>query len=120
MLDTIIEIALVVATIIVVAAAGIAAGIATWQQWRAAAADKRRELVLDAIRRLVEAAEQKMPGAGMGLRRYQWVMTRLRSTFGEDFGGAMDYDEASEHIEATVLALKERRSYYVRRNGARQ
>ena len=80
----------------------VAFGWSIWRQWqRTPPGPGRTELVENAVRRLVEAAEQLYPQSGSGQARYGWVMNRLTRRFPD-----VDWDELTEYIEAAVHHLR--------------
>lgn len=75
-------------------------GALTWLQWSKATPTERSELIEEAARRLVDAAEQMFPQPKAGQTKYGWVMNRLAKRF-----PGFDWEMLSEHVEQAVLYL---------------
>ena len=90
------DILMTIGLIIVVAAALVLA----WQQWQKATPEQRADLVAEAVRRLVDAAEQMYPQPKQGQTKFGWVMNRLAKRFPD-----VEWETLSEYVEQAVLRL---------------
>lgn len=88
---------LLTAGLIIVVLAG---AVAAWLEWQKRTPAERAELVEDAVRRLVDAAEQLYPQAGSGQTKYGWVMNRLQKRF-----PGVEWETLGEYVEQAVLHL---------------
>lgn len=109
-MDWIIEIALSVGAIIVVAAGAVAG----WRRWQTADEAERQEMVAKAVKELVEDAEKTYVRPKAGTTKFGWVMSKLSERFPDT-----DWDELAGAVEAAVTAMhKEKVARSVRhRNG---
>jgi hypothetical protein len=106
-----VEVAVVVAGLIIV----LAMGWGFWQRYRQADAPQRTELIEGAVKRLVEAAEQMFGGPKMGDTKFAWVMNRLNRRFPDE-----EWDDLSDAVQSAVLHLnrdKATRNAIIHRNG---
>ncbi|TXH52984.1 MAG: hypothetical protein E6Q97_14255 [Desulfurellales bacterium] len=97
MSDTTIWVALVVALLIVL----VAAGRVAWQWWN----DANTHAIAEAARRLVEAAEQQFREPKSGSIKFAWVTGRLQRRF-----PGVDWDRLAEYVEQAVLHLNTARA----------
>ena len=93
----IIEIAMGVGALIVVAAGAVAG----WRQWQQADESGRREIVAKAVMDLVKDAEKTYVWPGAGTAKFGWVMSRLSERFPDT-----DWDELAGAVEAAVTAMR--------------
>ncbi len=109
-MDWIIEIAMGVGAIVVVAAGAVAG----WRSWQQADDAERQAIVAKAVKELVEDAEQTYVKRGAGTAKFGWVMSKLSERFPDT-----DWDELAGAVEAAVTAMhREQISRSVRhRNG---
>lgn len=77
-----------------------AAGALLWVRWQKASDAERGRLIEDAVRRLVEAAEQQFSEPGQGKVKFSWVMGKLQKRF-----PAVDWELLAEYVEQAVLHL---------------
>lgn len=89
--------ALLTAGLILVIVAGAVAAYLEWQKRTPA---ERADMVEEAVRRLVEAAEQLYPQSGAGQTKYGWVMNRLQKRF-----PGVEWETLGEYVEQAVLHL---------------
>jgi hypothetical protein len=82
----------------------VAGAIAVWQRWQAAMPEEKRQMIMDAIRQLVDDAETEFPDAGNGPRKFGWVMTRIRQAF-----PGLHYGDLEKMIETVVAGVQERK-----------
>lgn len=84
-----------------------------WQRWQTGDDSKRRQLIEAAVKRLVEAAEQRYKEKGSGVTKFGWVMGNLQKRF-----PMVAWEELAEYVEAAVLHLnRERARMLSYRNG---
>lgn len=95
-MDWIIEIAMGVGAIIVVAAGAVAG----WRQWRNADSAERQGIVAKAVKELVLDAEQTYVKRGAGTAKFGWVMGQLSERFPD-----VEWDELAGAVEAAVTAM---------------
>lgn len=81
----------------------------TYVQWRKATPEARMVMVEEAVRRLVDAAEQVFPQPKQGQAKYAWVMGRLQKRFPN-----VEWETLSEYVEQAVHHLN---AIKARRNG---
>ena len=96
-MDQMIEIAMGVGALIVVAAGAVAG----WRQWQQADEAGRREIVARSVMELVKDAEQTYVRPGAGTAKFGWVMSRLSERFPDT-----DWDELAGAVEAAVTAMR--------------
>ncbi len=89
--------ALLIAGLIVVLLAG---AVAAYLEWQKRTPSGRADLVEEAVRRLVDAAEQLYPQSGAGQTKYGWVMNRLQKRF-----PGIEWETLGEYVEQAVLHL---------------
>lgn len=109
-MDWVIEIALSVGAIIVVAAGAVAG----WRFWQQADDAERQAIVAKAVKELVLDAEKTYVRPRAGTAKFGWVMSKLSERFPDT-----DWDELAGAVEAAVTAMhKEQMTRSVRhRNG---
>lgn len=95
-MDWIIEIAMGVGAIIVVAAGAVAG----WRQWQQADSAERQAIVAKAVKELVLDAEQTYVRPGAGTAKFGWVMGKLSERFPDT-----DWDELAGAVEAAVAVM---------------
>lgn len=100
-MDWIIEIALSVGAIIVVAA-GVVAG---WRSWQNADSAERQAMVAKAVKELVLDAEQTYVKPKAGTAKFGWVMGKLSERFPD-----VEWDELAGAVEAAVTTMHKERS----------
>ena len=106
----IVEIAMGIAALIVVAAGAVAG----WRSWQNADEAERQAIVAKAVKELVTDAEKTYVRPGAGVAKFGWVMGKLSERFPDT-----DWDELAGAVEAAVTAMhKEQITRSVRhRNG---
>lgn len=95
-MDWIIDVAMGVGAIIVVAAGAVAG----WRQWQQADDAGRREILAKAVKEMVEDAERTYVKRGAGTAKFGWVMGQLSERFPDT-----DWDELAGAVEAAVTAM---------------
>lgn len=95
-MDGIIEVALAVAFLVVLAAGAYG----YWRQWCDADDAERQALIAKATKELVEAAEQHYTSKSVGLAKFAWVMGKLEHRFPD-----VEWDELAGCVEAAVTHM---------------
>lgn len=103
----IIEIAMTVGTIIVVAAGAVAG----WRSWQNANETDRRAILAKAVKELVNDAEQSHAQPGSGTAKFGWVMNKLNERFPD-----VEWDELAGSVEAAVTAMHKEKAARSARN----
>ena len=92
----IVEIAMGVGAIIVVAAGAVAG----WRSWQSADEAERQAIVAKAVKELVTDAEKSYVRPGAGTAKFGWVMGKLSERFPD-----IEWDELAGAVEAAVTVM---------------